>query len=122
VNGKTRGESEAEFTNMFIKLERDYLGRGPEDVRTFFVNDMIVVRLRGIETAAEIKLAETVEGSALVKDMRRQLFESSKPILQEIVNKTIGCGIEGLYTDMNPHTGERIVVLTVDMNLDKLFG
>ena len=45
---KTRGELEAEFTKAIIKLEKEYLGRGPLDARTFFVDDMILVRLRGV--------------------------------------------------------------------------
>jgi uncharacterized protein YbcI len=45
---RTRGEHEAEFTRAMIKFEKEYLGRGPQDVRTYFLNDMIIVRLRGI--------------------------------------------------------------------------
>lgn len=34
---------EAEFTKAFIQFEREYLGRGPQDVRTIFLNDMVLV-------------------------------------------------------------------------------
>ncbi len=64
---KTRGESEAEFTQAIIKLEKEYLGRGPSDARTFLINDLIIVRLRGLLAPAELKLAETDEGKTLVK-------------------------------------------------------
>jgi uncharacterized protein YbcI len=117
----TRGQTEAEFTKAIIKFEKEYLGRGPLEARTFFLNDMIVVRLRGILTPAEAKLAENREGQILVKETRRQLFESSRPLLERIVRDVVGCGIISLHTDMSTKTGERVVVLTVDTNLDDLF-
>ncbi|MDO9300696.1 MAG: DUF2294 domain-containing protein [Anaerolineales bacterium] len=118
---KTRGEAEAEMTQAVIKFEKEYLGRGPLDARTFFVQDMILVRLHGIITPAERKLAETHEGQKLVKETRRQLFESSRPLIEEMVKQIIGCQLVSLHTDMSAKTGERIIVLTVDTNLDTLY-
>jgi uncharacterized protein YbcI len=117
----TRGEAEAEITQAVIKFEREYLGRGPLDARTFFVNDMILIRLRGVLTAGDRKLAETREGQALLKETRRQLFESSIAIFQEMIAKTIGCTLVSLHTDISSKTGERVIVLTTDTNLDTLY-
>ena len=119
---KTRGQNEAEFTKAIIKFEKEYLGRGPLEARTFFLEDMIVVRLRGILTPAEAKLAESREGQILVKETRRQLFEASRPLLEDIVREVVGRSVISLHTDMSTKTGERIVVLTVDTNLDEHFG
>ncbi len=119
---KTRGQYEAEFTKAIVKFEKDYLGRGPLDARTFFINDMIIVRLRGILTPAEMKLAESHEGRALVKEARRQLFETSRSLLEDLVRDILGCGVISLHTDVSTKTGERIIVLTVDTNLDERFG
>lgn len=119
---KTRGEAESEFTKAIIKFEKEYLGRGPLDARTFFLNDMIVVRLRGILTPAEYKLAEKPEGKTLVKESRRQLFESSRPLLEELVREVVGTEVISLHTDMSTKTGERIIVLTVDADLNEKFS
>jgi len=121
MSGKSRGEHEAEFTRSMIKFEKDYLGRGPADVRTFFIQDMIIIRLRGVLTPAEIKLSESREGRYLVKESRRQLFESARDIIEEMVRHIVGCNLVSLHTDMSTQTGERIVVLTVDRDLDMLF-
>jgi uncharacterized protein YbcI len=118
---KTRGELEAEFSKAIIKFEKEHLGRGPLDTRTFFLNDMIVVRLRGVLTPAEAKLAESREGQALVKETRRQLFEVSRPLIEAIVEEVVNCKLVSLHTDMSTKTGERVIVLTVDANLDELF-
>jgi uncharacterized protein YbcI len=119
---KTRGRLEADFTKAIIKFEKEYLGRGPEEARTFFIQDMILVRLQGILTPAEAKLAESREGQTLVKETRRQLFESSRPLLEAIVGEIINCNVVSLHTDMSTKTGERVVVLTVDKNLEEEFG
>jgi uncharacterized protein YbcI len=118
---KTRGEAEAEFTRAIIKFEKEYLGRGPADARTFFINDMILVRLRGILTPAEIKLAQTRDGLLLVKETRRQLFETSQPLLADLVSEIVDCGLVSLHTDMSTQTGERMIILTVDANLDRAY-
>jgi len=119
---KSRGEYEAEFSKAIIKFEKEYLGRGPLEARTFFINDMILIRLRGILTLAERKLSETPDGQALVKETRRRLFETSRPLLEEIVRDIVDCALISLHTDMSTKTGERVVVLTVDANLDDKFA
>jgi uncharacterized protein YbcI len=118
---KTRGELEAEFTKAIIKLEKEYLGRGPLDARTFFVDDMVLVRLRGVLTQAEGKLADSDQGSKLIKETRRQLFETSRPLLETIVQEVLGCGVRSFHSDISTKTGERIVVITLDHNLEKKF-
>lgn len=118
---KTRGERESEFTKAMITFEKEYLGRGPQDVKTTFLGDMILVRLRGILTPAEMKLAESREGRELVKETRRQLFESSRPLIESMVRDIAECNLISLHTDMSTKTGERVVVLTVDVNLDQYF-
>jgi uncharacterized protein YbcI len=119
---KTRGQVEAEFTRAIIKFEKEYLGRGPLEARTFFLNDMILVRLRGLLTPAEMKLAEDRGGQELVKETRRQLHESSRALLEGAVRDIVGCGVISLHTDMSSRTGERIIVFTVDTDLDEQFG
>lgn len=117
----TRGITEASFTKAIIQFEKQHLGRGPVDAKTMFLGDMILVRLQGLMTPAEHKLSLEREGRDLVKEMRRQLFESSRGLLEEIVEQVTACKIVSLHTDMSTKTGERIVVLVVDQDLDKKF-
>jgi len=50
----TRGEVEASLANSITQFEKDHLGRGPVEARVFIIEDMILVRLRGVLTPAEI--------------------------------------------------------------------
>ena len=121
MKSKTRGELEAEMTQAIVRFEKEYLGRGPLDARSFFVNDMILIRLRGVLSPAERKIAESREGQMLVKDTRRQLFESSRATIEALVKETMGCQVISFHTDISTKTGERVIVLTVDTNLDEIF-
>jgi len=121
MKSKTRGEAEAEITQAVIKFEKEYLGRGPLEARTFFISDMILIRLRGVLTTGDLKLAETREGQALLKETRRQLFESSVATFEELVAQITGCKLVSFHTDISTKTGERIIVLTLDQNLDTLY-
>ena len=91
-------------TRWRVSLREEYLGRGPQDVKTIFLGDMILVRLRGILTMAELKLAESREGRELVKESRRQLFESSRPLIEDIVQEIASCSVISLHTDMSTKT------------------
>ncbi len=82
---------------------------------------MILIRLGGVLTHAESKLAQEREGQALIKDVRRQLHEISRPLIEQIVKDILGYEVISLHTDMSVKTGERIIVLIVEGNLDELF-
>ena len=116
--GRTRGALEDEFTKAIIRFEKEYLGRGPLEARSFFIKDMILVRLKGVLTPAEKKLAESAEGQRLVKETRRQLIETSRPLIEALVHDICGCTVVSFHTDMSTQTGERIFVFVVDQNWD----
>ena len=115
----TKGELEAEFTKAIVKFEKDYLGRGPLDARTYLINDMVLVRLRGVLTPAEEKLSENKEGKTLVKDARRQLFETSRPMLEVFVKEILDTELVDIFSDISTESGERIIVLTTKRNFNK---
>lgn len=112
----TKGELEAEFTKQIVKFEKEYLGRGPVDARTYLINDIVLVRLRGVLTPAEEKLVENKEGQVLVKEARRQLFETSRSILEGFVQEILNTELIDLFSDISTDTGERVIVLTVKKN------
>ncbi|OQA03001.1 MAG: hypothetical protein BWY69_00716 [Planctomycetes bacterium ADurb.Bin401] len=51
------------------------MGRGPEETRTYIVDDLVIVRLKRVLTPAEQQLASTGEdsrGRSLVKQVRTE--------------------------------------------------
>jgi uncharacterized protein YbcI len=119
---KTKGEIEAEISRAIVQFEIDYMGRGPKEARTHIVEDMLVVRLRGVLTPAEQRLTKTPEGSELVKKMRATLIDKARPLLYQAVGDIAGAKILDLHTDISTASGERILVFTLESNLEKPFA
>jgi uncharacterized protein YbcI len=118
----TRGEVEVALANAIIEFEKDHLGRGPVEARVFIIEDMILVRLRGVLTPAEVKLAQCPDGHSLIKQIRRQLLEGSRPLLEEIVQQATNSRVLSLYTDISVKAGEQVFVFTMAEDLEKLWG
>ena len=118
----TRGEVEAALANAITQFEKEQMGRGPVETRVYIIEDMILVRLRGVLTPAEIQLAQNSDGHALIKQLRRQLLEGSRPLLEEIVRQTTGSRLVSLHTDISVKTSERVIVFTLTQNLEERFG
>jgi uncharacterized protein YbcI len=109
---------EAQIATAITQFERAHLGRGPQEVRTWIMQDLVLVRLKGVLTPAEEKLARDPEGHRLVKDVRRQLLEGSRSILDEMILDLTGVQVVSLHSDISIDTGERIIVFTVSEDLE----
>ena len=119
---KTKGEIEAEISQAIIQFEIDYMGRGPKEARTYIIEDMVVVRLKGVLTPAEEQLSKSAEGSELVKKMRATLIDKARPLLYQVVGDITGTKILDLHTDISTESGERIFVFSLDNNLQKFLA
>ncbi len=119
---QSKGQIEAAISKAMIQFEREHMGRGPRDARTWLIQDMVLVRLLGVLTPAEEKLAQEPEGKTLLKQVRMQLIESSRPLLESIVCDITGVPVISLHSDVSTRTGERIILLTMAENLEARFG
>lgn len=114
---KTQGQIEAEISEAVIRFEKEYMGRGPLEAKTYLVDDMVVVRLKGVMTPAEHQLAasdDSRRGRELIKQVRRELLEKGRPLLEAVVQDVTSRKVLSLHTDISTVTGERIVVFTLD--------
>ncbi len=114
---KTRGEVEAEISQAIVKFEREYMGRGPEDSKVFIFEDIVFVRLRGVLTPAERQLAKAEDSAAgrkLIKDVRQELLEKARVLLEAIIRDALGFKVKSLHTDISTTTGEPIIVFTLE--------
>jgi len=50
---KTQGEIEAAVCEVMSRFEQEFMGRGPKDIRTHLIGDLLVIRLQGVLTATE---------------------------------------------------------------------
>jgi Na+-translocating membrane potential-generating system (MpsC) len=60
VTMRTQGEIEASISQGVSRFEQEYMGRGPKDIRAHLIDDLLVVRLQGVLTAAERHLVKSL--------------------------------------------------------------
>ena len=53
----TKGQIEAQLSEAISKFELDYMGRGPDQIRTIILQDMIIIRQNGFLSISEKNLA-----------------------------------------------------------------
>ena len=113
---KTQGEIEAAVCQGIASFEQEYMGRGPKDIQTHLFGDLLLVRLRGVLTNAEQHLVKTLvpeKGRDLLKQVRTQLIELARPVLETMVEAATGVKVLSLHHDISTATGEEIVLFTL---------
>ena len=110
---KTQGEIEAGICEGISRFEQEYMGRGPKDIRAHLFGDLLVVRLHGVLTAAEQQLANSARperGRDLLKQVRTQLIETARPVMEKMVEEVTGIKVMSLHHDISTKTGEEVMV------------
>jgi len=114
---KTQGEIEAAICRGIARFQQEYMGRGPKDIHAHLIGDLLVVRLQGVLTAAEQQLVKTLpseKGRDLLKQVRTQLIETARPMLEALVLEVTGIRALSLHHDISTVTGEEVLVVTLE--------
>lgn len=114
---KTKGQVEAQISEAIIQFEKDYMGRGPVECKTFLVDTMVIIKLQGVLTPAETQLISSDasdSGRELVKKMRHALLQKARPKLEALVKDILGVNIQCLHSDLSTITGERVILFSLD--------
>jgi uncharacterized protein YbcI len=118
---RTRGEVEAAISAGITRFEQDYMGRGPKSIRTHLIGDLLVVRLQGVLTSAEQQLVKSVapeKGRNLLKQVRTELIETARPLMEKMVEEATGIKVVSLHHDISTQTGEEVVLFTLAQEPD----
>ena len=113
---KTQGEIEAEIAQGMRRFEQEFMGRGPKEIHAHLITDLVVVRMKGVLTAAEKHLVATLptdKGRDLVKQVRTHLIESSRSVIETMIREATGVGVVSLHHDISTVTGEELLALTL---------
>jgi uncharacterized protein YbcI len=116
ITMKTQGEIEAAVCEGMSRFEQEFMGRGPKDIRTHLIGNLLLVRLQGVLTAAEQHLVKTLapeKGRDLLKQVRTHLLETSRPLLEAMIQEATGVTVVSLHHDISTVTGEEVVLFTL---------
>src|SRR5687767_15516039 len=100
---QSQGEIEAAICEGVTRFEQEFMGRGPKDIHAHLIGDLLVVRLQGVLTAAEQHLVNTLppeKGRDLLKQVRIQLIETARPLLDAMVLEITGVEAVSLHHDI----------------------
>lgn len=112
----TRGEIEAAVSKGVTIFMQEFMGRGPKDICTHLIGDLLLVRLQGVLTAAEQHLVAALpadKGRALLKEVRTHLVEVSRPRLEKMIEESSGMRCISLHHDVSTVTGEEVLLFTL---------
>lgn len=114
---KTQGEIESAVCDALSKFELEYMGRGPKAIQCHLINDCLFVRLHGVLTVAEHQLIKSLppeKGRDLLKQVRTQLIEAARPLLEQLIADITETKVISLHNDISTSTGQEIMVFTLE--------
>jgi CheY-like chemotaxis protein/uncharacterized protein YbcI len=109
----TEAESQGAICGCFIRFQADYLGWRSEEIQVHFINDLLLIRILGSLTLAECQLAKAstpAKGRDLIKEVRKQLLEVARPMLESMVHEVAGVKALSMHHDISTVTGEEVVL------------
>ena len=118
---KTRRQLEAEISDAITRFEKEHMGRGPLETRTYLIEDMVIIRQKGALTRAEhhlIKSDRNIRARELIKQVRMELIENGRPLLEDMIKEILRRKVRSLHADLSTKTGEKIIIFTLDRPLE----
>ena len=112
----TRTESEAAIGEGLMRFQEEYMGWKSERIRAHFIKDLLIVRTHGTLTQAEQQLGKSLipaKGRDLIKDVRKQLLELTRPMLESLIHEVTGVRAISMHHDISTVTGEEVVLFSL---------
>jgi uncharacterized protein YbcI len=116
---RRQSKTEATISDEMMAFQHEFVGRGPDRIRTRIVEDLVIVRSFGVLTPAEKQLAKSFEGRRLIKAMRQQVLEAGREVLEGIVEKHTGAEVVSVHSDISTKSGEWLDVFVLERNVEE---
>ena len=111
---RRQSKTEAAISDEMMAFQHEFVGRGPDRIRTRVVEDLVIVRSFGVFTPAERQLAKSFEGRRLIKAMRQHVLEAGRSVLEGIVQEHTGAEVVSVHSDISTKSGEWLDVFVLD--------
>jgi len=115
----TKGQVQDIISKLTTKFYFENIGIGPKSVKTYILDDMVIVRTQGKLFPIEQKILLGDKGIELVKDIRKTFHEVAASKLISLIEEVVHQPIVSTHTDVSTKTGESIVVFVLKDNLEK---
>jgi uncharacterized protein YbcI len=110
----TQGEAENAICTTLNKFMQEYMGKGATTIKTRIAGDMVIVRISGMLTETEQRLAQTPNGSELLKSMRRHLMiDAGEKHFSRVFAELLDTPVLNIYYDCNLLSSEEFLLATL---------
>jgi len=112
----TQAESAAAICEGISRFQEEYMGWRSKQIHAHFIKDLLVIRIPGVLTLAERQLAKSSspeKGRDLIKQVRKQLLELARPMLESLVHEVAGVKVLSMHHDISTVTGEEVVIFSL---------
>ena len=93
-------KKEMAFNDIIRKVRKDLFGKGPERIKTVFVENMAITTMNGNLTATEKFISNSEEGRKMVHSARTQLIQDIyKRAVPEGLEMLVGSKLTHLFSD-----------------------
>ena len=115
---RRQSKAEAAISDDVMAFQHEFVGRGPERIRTRIVEDLVIVRSFDVLTPAGKQLTNSHESRRLIKAMRQKVLEAGRSVLEGIVQKHTGAEVVSVHSDISTKSGEWMDVFVRDRALE----
>ena len=118
---RTKQEIETAVSEGVSGFEQEYMGQGPKDILVHLIDDLLLIRLRGVLSAAEQQVVKTLpaeNGRDLLKRLRSRLIETTRPVMEAMVEKVTGVTVVTMHHDISTEIGEEVILFTLARSPD----
>jgi uncharacterized protein YbcI len=119
VTPRRQSKTEAAISDGMMAFQHEFVGRGPDRIKTYTIEDLVIVRSFGVFTPAERRLSESFEGRKLIKAMRQQVLEAGRGQLEGLVESHTGAKVVSVHSDISTKSGEWVDVFVLEHPLGK---
>ena len=96
---------------------KQQIGRGPDVMKVYLLDDMILLRLKNVLTPAEAEVASAAEGRRLVKQFRTSLLETWGASLWPLVKQTVGAQVVSVHSDLDTTADHLVIIIVLDRRI-----
>lgn len=116
---RTKGQIQDSITKQAITLYKELLGTGPKNIRTYIIDDMVIIRSEGKLLPIEKILLEGRGGVEMVKDLRKVLHERTTEQFSKIIEKETERKVVSSHSDISTKSGEIVKIFILDISFEK---
>lgn len=111
---------EHQFSRIVREIRKQYVGNGPEKIRTRFVGSWAIIEMKGNLTEVEKWMIDSDEGRKMIQETRTKMVKDiyKRAEVVEKLENLVGAKLITLFSDINMDADLAITVYVFDRKIE----